>query len=704
AGRVIRRHLDRTIRGNTYVQFETGLRAIGIGPGDIITLTWLKDGFERQPFRVLKIAPGQNYETTVITAQLHDDDWYSDEPVPAGLVPNGRRETPFGSDVPRPLSGDIVSEDGSSEFTIREVASANADGTHSITLEASFLAPARPSVNGPGVPVVSLAPAIGVSGGTLKVGSTYYYAVSGCNANGEEGELSFIVRAEMPAGPDTGTVRLKGLQFGAGTSTFNVYRGKTPAQLSRVAAGVPVAPEYVDAGGAVSGGSPPDANYHHANFYWRLELVPACAAQIATAITIGNNALALTANEFRGKLVRILSGTGSGQERTASSNTATTLTVAPAWTIVPDATSRFAVCEAGWQFGALAYSSPATIQVPNREAAVVQVSGRAASVQDKESPEELSPVTRWTIGGVGAGEADSDVSGVPYFGLSAPGRGIVEVGAIAFESLQNTKSIRAGTLTLQYVDEIASGAIATLRGDLEAASTEMSANGAAWPEGTLIVVDAEILRVTGAGAGGSYIIERGTFGTMPARHVASTRLHELRSKTIILPFVAGFFGSPASGGYSYPIELPNVRVVAAELFMTNSVGNSQTAAFAFTATTDKGLRTLSGGQLTLQVHGFLAIQSAAVPPLSIDAARSVRDVFATLGRASTGGPVRVRVTVNTQPYCDLEIPAGERISNVVSGTSLPALRERDELGLDILSVSQSPDSTPGGDLTVTVRL
>jgi hypothetical protein len=644
----------------------------------------------------------KNYETSVITAQLHDDGWYSDEPVASALVPAGRRENPFGSDVPRPLAGPIINADGTSDFMIFEKASANADGSHSIGLDVEIVAPVQPAVNGPAVPIVSLTAEVSATGGSLKGGSTQYYAVSACNADGEGG-LSFVVRADIPNGPNTATVRLKDLYFGGGSSSFNVYRGANPAQLYRIAEAVPIASEYIDTGASVSAGSPPDANYHHANFYWRLEYVPACTAEIATTTTIGHTALALSPNEFRGKLVRIHSGKGRGQERTILSNTGTTFTIASSWTVLPDSTSEFSVSEAGWQFGALAYSSPATIQVPNREGAVVQVSGRAASVHDKESPEELSPLTRWKIGGAGRDGADEGVPEMPYFGLSAPGRGVLEVRAITFETLKNTQSIRAATLTVHYVDELAAGSSITLAQELEVGDTELAVSGAIFSKGAVLVISAEVLRVI-AVDGGGYTVERGLCGTQPEQYPAGTGIHVLKPKTVILPFVAGFFGTPASGGYSYQVPLPNVRVIAAEMFVTNSVGNSQTATFAFTDNTDLGLRTLSGGQIALQVDGFLAIQTRAVPPFTVDTPHSIRDVFASVGVAPSGGSIQVRVTRNGEPYCDLEIRDGERISNVISGRTLAALREHDELGLDITSVSQTADSTPGSDLTVTVRL
>ena len=34
------------------------VRAVHLKPGDLITLTYLKEGFLREPFRVLKIAAG----------------------------------------------------------------------------------------------------------------------------------------------------------------------------------------------------------------------------------------------------------------------------------------------------------------------------------------------------------------------------------------------------------------------------------------------------------------------------------------------------------------------------------------------------------------------------------------------------------------------------------------------------------------------
>lgn len=63
---------------------------------------------------------------------------------------------------------------------------------------------------------------------------------------------------------------------------------------------------------------------------------------IFSSTTIWLTTKAWTANSWTNFQVRIISGTGIGQIRTISSNTATTLTV-PTWTTTPDGTSVFAI-------------------------------------------------------------------------------------------------------------------------------------------------------------------------------------------------------------------------------------------------------------------------------------------------------------------------------------------------------------------------
>ena len=113
---------------------------------------------------------------------------------------------------------------------------------------------------------------------------------------------------------------------------------------------------------------------------------------------------------------------------------------------------------------------------------------------------------------------------------------------------------------------------------------------------------------------------------------------------------------------------------------------------------------MSGGQLAIQVEGLLAIQSSVAPPLLVEEAHSVRDVFAVVREPSTGTPIELEVTQNGQPFCSLTIPAGSTMSDTVDGFLLGPLQAKASLELNITSVSQTSNTFPGRDLTVTIRL
>ncbi len=112
AGRILQFNLDKAVEGNTYIEFDTSVKAFGVRPGDIITVTYLKEGFNRQPFRVLKISPATNYRTSTILAQLHNDAWYADtNGQPASFTGTGQGSG-AGIGTPRPLMGSVIDSNG----------------------------------------------------------------------------------------------------------------------------------------------------------------------------------------------------------------------------------------------------------------------------------------------------------------------------------------------------------------------------------------------------------------------------------------------------------------------------------------------------------------------------------------------------------------------------------------------------------------
>jgi len=707
AGRIIRLQLDKAIRGNTYIEFETGIRAIGLKAGDLITVTYAKEGLDRQMFRVVRISPGLNYCTSVITAQLHDDVWYVGTGDGDLGVIGGGRQPGYDLGLPRPLVGTTVDANGDSQFGVVEQGDQSSDGGYTVSIELSFSTPGVPVVGGPGIPLLSLAATAAATGGTLHASSTYYYAASAVDStNNAESQISFVVRATTPAGADTCAVTLGELSFSPSTTGFHVYRGTNPTQLLRIAESVDLAPTFTDTGNAATLAAPVDRNFHHANFYWRMELQPEAAVTEHSASTIGNETLHMLVNDYRGKVIRVTHGKGIGQERLVLTNTATVLTVGSNWDVEPDSTSLFVVSEAGWQFGGLGQSSPVVFEIPNREHAFIQISGRAANVHDRESAYELSPLTRYEIGGAGTAGGDAEVAGLPIFGFSSSGEGFVEVAAIGFEDLTNTSTITAASLTIHYFDELSGPPLAALTADLDASVTSFDltdATGA--PVGGLLQLGNEIMLVTAIEASGMHcVVTRGVCETTAAAHVTGDLVYTLQKKVFVMPFVHDFFGSEASGSYSNPISLPDVRIAAAEMYVTNSRGNSPTAINSYTSTVLGGIRTLAGGQVSLQIPGYLAIQADAVPPLVMDNSYSVRDIFATVGQAPTLEDVVLHLKVDSEIYCVITILKDHLSSTPIGGFLLKPLASGSKLGLDVYSVGQTNDSTPGSDLTVTVRL
>ncbi len=251
-------------------------------PGDLITVTYLKEGLERQPFRVVQLAPGQNYQTVQVTAQWHDDNWYTTGG--AGTA-GGSPQSGAGVGLPRPLVGSVLDSHGIEQFGITEADTPTAGGGFAVTLAVAFDPPVKPQPSGANIPLVSLSPAVSPTGGTIAGGQTLYYAVSALDGSGAESGLSFVIMAVIPSGANTNSVSLTGFSFSAGTAGFNVYRGPNPYELLEIATNVTVASSYTDSGVAATLTGPPDANYDHANFYWRLELQPEVGVNLESATT-----------------------------------------------------------------------------------------------------------------------------------------------------------------------------------------------------------------------------------------------------------------------------------------------------------------------------------------------------------------------------------------------------------------------------------
>jgi hypothetical protein len=278
----------------------------------------------------------------------------------------------------------------------------------------------------------------------------------------------------------------------------------------------------------------------------------------------------------------------------------------------------------------------------------------------------------------------------------------VELSGVSFTELTNTTTISAATLTMHYWDELGGRPSLTLAqaAGIDDTALELSAAGDA-TTGSFVQIDAEVVRVDAVENDGTrYQVTRGMHSSPAAAHAALAAIYPLRNKTTIAAFPPNFFGSPYSGSWSQAVSMPDVRVSTAELFVTNRRGNSPVRSICLTSSVDRGLRTLSGGQYSIQVDGYLAVESAVAPALVVEAARSVRDIYAVLGSVADA-EVRLRLDVDGSPYCTLSIPAGTTSSAAADGNTTGPLAAGAKLTLAVLAVGQT---YPGANLTVLIRL
>jgi hypothetical protein len=711
ASRIVALCLNKSIAGNLYIEFQTSVRALGVLPGDLIALTYARESFNRTPFRVVKVSLGQNFRRALIRAQLHDDAWYTD--TAANSLLNSSPLPSYQIGVPRAIAGVLPDAQGNLQFAVSETSSQGEDGTATLSATAGFSAPPPLPLAAPGPPLVSLIANVSTTGGSLPPNAFYYYALTSVDSDGIEGAPSFSVLATTSFGPATYSVTLQNLSLPPNAACFNVYRGSSPAELLRISSNNALAPTFTDTGLAYQPYLPPDANYDHANFYWRLETQPSAAVTIFSKSTVGNSAASMTPNQYSGMTVRILSGTGAQQERVIASNTATTLTVSTPWTILPDTSSTFSVSQTGYQFGASSNASNTNqvqFTIPNSPGATIQICGRSANVYDVECPYDLSTVTRWQIDGAGINPVDSGVPPAPIFGLNALQEGGgVELSGIGVQSLDNTRTISLGTLTLYYYDEgsiVPPPVLAAALSPTDSAVILSPKPTYSYPQ--YLAIGQEVMRITGPTADATgFNVDRALDTTTAAAHESGTVTLPLTQLTASYPILEDFFGSAAAGTWAQSIVLANARIFASEFFFTNSQGNGPVAAHAYTNLVGGGLRTLTGGQIMLQVPGFLAVQNGAVPPLDPGATYSVRDVYAYVGTApasqsTSNTNITLQVLVGGQNYCALTIAAGAtQTAASIDGATLPVLRAGELISLNVLSVG---DASPGSDLTVVIRV
>jgi hypothetical protein len=269
--------------------------------------------------------------------------------------------------------------------------------------------------------------------------------------------------------------------------------------------------------------------------------------------------------------------------------------------------------------------------------------------------------------------------------------------------LENTQGITTGTFRLHVRDELAGLSSILLTAAIDDTETSLSLSQAGSAQaGDLIQVEGEIMRVTDVQSAGTlYIVDRGQCESTAAPHAADSALYPLQARTIVTAFERSFFGTPAGASWTHIEWMPNVRLACAELWMTNSFGQSPAAVNNYAQVADGGLRTLRGGQFSFQVEGGLAVLTDVVPTVSVQEDLSIRDVYALVKQAPEGADLELEVRQGGALLTTLTIADGETVSTPVNGAELGILQALSNLTLNITAVGTD---FPGSDLTVTIRV
>jgi len=702
AQRICQTWLNKSISGNVFLEFKTSVRGFHIRPGDLITLTYQRYGFERTIFRVTEFQFSPRLDVMKVVCQLHQDHWYSDN---AQIRYDRSRLFSWRTSAARAVCGTLVDE-GEISFDASESIGVDAHGSQRCALRIPFIRPNSETGATSGIPLVTFSYSVQTSGGNLAQGS-YFYGLTTVDDGGNESGLSSLIPVRIGGLSDENQVTLEGISVAAGAVSLNLYRGASPHRLLRIISGAPVTDSIADSGALAQPLLPPDSNFSRLRGWYRQNFLVDQTPTSWTSNTIARTGLNLAENRWTGKKLYIRSGKGLGQELTILSNTADTITLDRNWETTPDATSKFAIVDTTWTQSTESDTDQITIMLPLQPASSFEVSLRSVSKDNSELDNLESPSLIWQVGVGSASNNDTGVPSTPGFGFGLIEQGTVSIGGIAFQTLENLASVYIGQLGILFWSELEAPTPLSLGFELFPEDSEVTLEGlsAPLPSGSLFQVHEEIFETVGEPLSGNiYSVLRARYKTTAEAHAEASGVFVLTRREMTIPFAPGYFNSSSAVGFRYNFRMPNVRISGADFVLHNRFGPSERSEEAYTGFTNYGVRTLSGGQITMNLQGYLAIEASAGNSFLLDRGTVVRDVSAYVQEPPTGGDVEILVRLNGDPYCELTIESGSHVAAAVSKFNVQPLPAGGTLSFDVLNVPPASAGTPGRDLTVLLQI
>ena len=230
--------------GGTWIaELEASFRVIHLRVGHIVAVTNAAHGLDRQPFRVIALAPSANCEKIRVRLQWHEDDWYLDrygqqpDPLLQAQRKNRLLRPPFGwcPNWTAPWDFDALYDKTEKTFGLAQKYESGADGTVIAKLLVFGKLPVNQFTVKTSPPFAREATAEVFAGATIADDRTYYLALVGKDATGPSAGLtppSFpLIKVEPEsAGSKIG---VPNIYWQPDTAGYKLYAGTNPNKLSK---------------------------------------------------------------------------------------------------------------------------------------------------------------------------------------------------------------------------------------------------------------------------------------------------------------------------------------------------------------------------------------------------------------------------------------------------------------------------------------
>jgi hypothetical protein len=224
--------------GTFQVQITTTFKGVKLQIGQIVMLSWAQAGISQQLFRILQLKPSTDFETVDLLLQWHEDAWYTNAYGQA-TTPGGNGS---GSMLPmRPPYPIMIGECGDAINPLHPGANSrlalySSTGWYSLAPQERILGiqgllPVNTFSQDTRPPFVPAQATTSPIGGSMAGGQTVWCAFAAEDASGAVTPLSSFVSCYIPAGTNTNTVAVSGIQWAPGTVACHAWMGSSPQTL-----------------------------------------------------------------------------------------------------------------------------------------------------------------------------------------------------------------------------------------------------------------------------------------------------------------------------------------------------------------------------------------------------------------------------------------------------------------------------------------